>query len=404
MINKNEARRVIIATSTFPRHKNDVVPRFILDYAKAIKNIGIIPLVVAPHCKGLSLYDNIEGIDVYRFRYAPDFLEKLSYGAGIISNIKRNPFISLTIPFFIISQALKIRALVKKTKPSIVHAHWVLPQAISTSIATIGLNVDNILTMHGSDLDLVKKGIFRQIRRWLLRPFKYVTVVSSPMQAELEKLACVLPSRILVAPMGIPDIFFSQHSAPTKRNNNILCVGRLVKQKNPIHVLIAFHQAKAQLPTDTKLIFLGEGPEKTILQRYIDKYSLANFVELRGYRSHSQLAELYRTSKVIAHAADNEGLGLAILEAMASGLAPIVPDFPASKDYISNNINGFIYPKGNIEELSMLLIKVLSCDNTLHELSENARTTANLYSWSSCARRYASIYDTSSSKDRLNEY
>ena len=154
-------KTALVLTSTFPRWKNDTTPRFVYELSDRLAEMGTKIIVMAPHADGALKQENIEHVDIHRFRYFyPYKLQKLAYGAGIIPNFKRSFAAKLNVPFFLLSEYFSASRLIKQENPDIIHAHWLIPQGI------IGAMLKNkktklIVTVHGSDLFPLKNFIFR---------------------------------------------------------------------------------------------------------------------------------------------------------------------------------------------------------------------------------------------------
>ena len=67
-------------TTTFPRTNDDYLARWILELGQELKKIGATATVIAPHAKGLKKSEIIGGIEVQRFKYAPEEYAVLGYG------------------------------------------------------------------------------------------------------------------------------------------------------------------------------------------------------------------------------------------------------------------------------------------------------------------------------------
>src|SRR3989338_6870208 len=80
-------KKVLVLASTFPRWKNDTTPSFVFDLCKNLSKAYDI-YAVAPHYDKANLSEKIENVHVYRFKYAPENMQKIAYGAGIITNVR----------------------------------------------------------------------------------------------------------------------------------------------------------------------------------------------------------------------------------------------------------------------------------------------------------------------------
>ncbi len=107
----------------------------------------------------------------------------------------------------------------------------------------------------------------------------------------------------------------------------IISVGRLIEIKNPLAILEAFH---AVPNTATRLVFIGDGPLRGVLEARIASLDLGSRVELLGAVPRDRVYERLAQAHLFVSMSRGEGLPVAPLEAMAAGLPVILSDIPAS--------------------------------------------------------------------------
>jgi len=125
--------------------------------------------------------------------------------------------------------------------------------------------------------------------------------------------------------MGLPESAFV-----------ILSVGELNKNKNHQVVLKALAEFKRD---EIYYVICGEGRERYNLQRLIRELNLDGRVKLLGYRS--DIAEIYRVADIFIIPSKREGLPVAAIEALASGLPVISSNVRGNNDYSVEGITGF---------------------------------------------------------------
>ncbi|WP_203332250.1 glycosyltransferase family 4 protein [Planococcus beigongshangi] len=165
----------------------------------------------------------------------------------------------------------------------------------------------------------------------------------------------------------------------------VLSVGELNKNKN--HEVIIKALAKLKDPNIYYLI-CGQGP----LKQYLETISIENGVKkqviMLGYRK--DIAEICKVADIFAFPSKREGLGLAALEAMASGLPIVTSNIHGIKDYSEDGKSGFSLDSGDVTGFSkkimilkdnlqlrhsmgkynMQVVKKYSIENTLEKLNE----------------------------------
>jgi len=78
---------VLFLTHSFPRSAGDAAGSFILRLAVALRGEDVKVQVVAPASHGVPEADEIEGIRVERFRYAPRRYERLAYTGNMAGDV-----------------------------------------------------------------------------------------------------------------------------------------------------------------------------------------------------------------------------------------------------------------------------------------------------------------------------
>lgn len=109
----------------------------------------------------------------------------------------------------------------------------------------------------------------------------------------------------------------------------LLSVNRLVAVKRVIAQINILSALRNKHGLDATLDIIGEGPEKKALAVQVEELGLSEAVRFLGGRKHKVVLELYQDYDAFLATSEAEGLGLSLIEALASGLpafaAPIPP-------------------------------------------------------------------------------
>lgn len=131
----------------------------------------------------------------------------------------------------------------------------------------------------------------------------------------------------------------------------LLSVGELSSRKNHQIVIKVLGELKKD---NIKYLIIGEGKDKELYKNLIEKYSLEKNVILLGRKNN---IELYcKISDIFIHPSIREGLGIAALEGMASGLPLIAADINGIKDYAINQKTGLNVEPTNIDEIKKAIL------------------------------------------------
>jgi glycosyltransferase involved in cell wall biosynthesis len=169
----------------------------------------------------------------------------------------------------------------------------------------------------------------------------------------------------------------------------LVTVGRLIPRK-AIHDLISALQS---LNKNTKLLIIGDGPERQRLQEVAESLRVSDRTLFLGNVSEETKFQLLNIADMYVSATRHEGFGLVFLEAMAVGLPIVSYDNGGHMDFLSDNQSGFLVRLGNVCAL-IHRIKVLSEDTALRRrMGQWNRQRVEDYYIASCAAKYQALYE-----------
>jgi alpha-1,3-mannosyltransferase len=173
----------------------------------------------------------------------------------------------------------------------------------------------------------------------------------------------------------------------------LITVGRLAPNKNLLALLEAFACARALNPA-LSLVVVGDGHLRRELEGRASALSIADAVRWAGEIDDASLRAELAAAEVFVSAASYEGFGLALLEAMAAGLIPVVNDIEAFRDIIVDGQNGFLADYAQPASAAQTLIRALSLPpERKGSLSVAARTTAARFDWPEAVEKFEAVYE-----------
>lgn len=287
-----------------------------------------------------------------------------------------------------------IRALAR-FKPAIIHAHsgtW-----LPASVARLLLRSPRLVfTDHGRYPP--EPRLRARIERWCYARTDRFVAVSSPL-AEYVRTYLDLPDMPTVVPNGVELAEYggAASEARTRLRKEwgigdhevlALAIGRLTPVKNYAGLLEACSLAGAEAPS-LRLAVLGTGPlEDALRSRARALGSRAIFL---GYRA--DVADCLRASDLFVNSSLTEGLPVALLEAMASGVAIIASEVGGIPEGLGMPPAGLLVPPGANAELGRALARVAADPELRRELGARARARARHYSLSRMSESYCALYD-----------
>ncbi len=165
--------------------------------------------------------------------------------------------------------------------------------------------------------------------------------------------------------------------------------GRLHKQKN--HAALVDAVAILKDRKNLSCVILGEGPERSALERQIEKLDLKDRVFLLGEKENA--ASFLPALDAFILSSDWEGFPSVILEAMASKTPVIATNVDGISEIIENEINGFLVVPNDAEALARKIAELADApDDLRHRLIQNAyQTTLEQFPLSKMIAAYEKI-------------
>lgn len=382
-------KKLLVTASTFPRWEGDTEPRFVLDLSSHMTDEFDVTVLV-PASPGAKDTEVMNGVKVIRYHYFPIHKwETLCYPGAIVPRIKEKKVRILLVPFLFISLYFKLWRILPEY--DIVHAHWLIPQGIVQSF----FKKPYIVTGHGGDVTSLNKGIIKKLKVRCLKKASHVTVVSNYLKERVEELASHEIEEPSVISMGVDTSKFGKQYRVENYFNQgdkkvVLFVGRLAEKKGVTYLI------EAMKSVDAILVIVGDGPlhDKLVAQAK-EQGDKIRFV---GSKTHEELKKIYASSDIFvapsitAKDGDQEGLGLVMLEAMASGLPVVASRSGGIVEVIQNKINGLLCEEKDIEQLIRGINNLLVNQELADELVENSRKVLKGYSYIFLAEIYKTLF------------
>ena len=392
--------RILVLTSTFPRWAGDREPPFVFELCRRLAARHEV-LVLAPHCAGAAGEERFgEGLSARRFRYAPEALESLAYEGGILEKLRRARWRHALVPFFLLAELLAAWAAIRRQRPDVIHAHWMIPQGIvalaARALAGAG-RTPLVCTSHGADLFALRGRLASRLKARVLQGAAALTVVSVVMKTHALRLGAE-PGKVRVMPMGVDarERFFPDGSVE-RAACEVLFVGRLVEKKGVAHLLRAFARVKQSIP-EARLTVIGAGPLQAELRALATELGIGADVTFTGAIANAELAHRYRRAavlvvpSVVSEDGDQEGLGLVIAEALACECPVVASDLPAIADVVEDGATGLLARQGDAQDLCDKILRVLRDPAHARGLARRGRAAVlGRFDWQSVARGYEDL-------------
>ncbi len=350
--------------------------------------------VLAPHAPGAARTEFMDGVEIVRFRYAPERFERLAYGGGMLANLRASPLAWWLVPAFLVAQYRAASRLIRRNRTQLVHAHWVLPQGAVAALLLRrhGVPLKSVLTAHGSDVLRLNGGLAIRLRHWATSRATAVTVVSEELQRRLMNETDATGA-VYVMPMGT-DLMrtFTPSAADAREPATLLFVGRLAPEKGPQHLIDALVSVRAARP-DVRLLLAGTGPDEIPLRARAQQQGVAESVEFLGFVDHNRLPALYRRATALVAPSLSEGFGLALVEALGCECPVIASDLPAIREIVQPGETGITVPPGDARGFSAAIVMILDDPARARMMARAGRQRClERFDWQQVAGAYRELF------------
>lgn len=292
----------------------------------------------------------------------------------------------------------RLRAILQSFQPTVVHSHdmgallWFYqrtPQASAAQRPPLVVSIHNVMTQH-LPLQHLKPMSFTRMGR-LLESADWITTVSLSCLQDTLTYAPSIADRIEHLPNGIQP---PPHPAgePEPDPDQLLCVGRLVRQKGFERAIEAMVAIRAQRPA-ARLLVAGMGPDARALQAQAAQLGLQDAIDFLGLQDEDSVRRLMAGSALVLMPSRYEGLPLVALEAAWAGRPVVASDCAGLNEAVLTEITGVLVPEGDVPALARAVVALLEDRPRAARLGAAARARAESeYSLAGYVRRCESIY------------
>lgn len=374
-------------TSSYPRYKGDPAGSFIHELARHLVNGGHRVCVVAPHYPGAKRCEIIDEVSVYRFKYfMPATQQRLAYGAMYVS-AEQQPVVAFQLIPYILSMMNEALKVCKEQNVEIVISFWAFPQGLVCMMIKRLLGLPFVVRLFPVEvsLSLNKYTIAIPILKLILSNADLVIPNSNYTKNLMRKLQFSVKN-VLIVREGV-DIkrFNSSISGDEVRLLHnlkdeflLLTVARLIERKG-IKYLVQAMKHILQMHPDTVLIIVGEGPQRSKLTSLTERLDIDKNVIFIGRVSDKDLPHYYAAADafvlpaIVDSRGDTEGLGVVLLEAMATGKPVIASNVGGIPEVVVDGKTGILVHERDSQTLSKAIIDLIENSDRIQMFGRNAR-------------------------------
>jgi glycosyltransferase involved in cell wall biosynthesis len=301
-----------------------VVGRFVADAVEHVRRRGIDVEVVGPE----------------QFRgYG------LTFGHGVLGNLRRRPWLALFVPPLLAGFV----GAARRVDADLLHAHW-----LPSGWVAARTGKPYVVQVWGTDVELARRAPW--LARSVLRGARLVIAASTAL-AESARALGARDVRVIPSGVDLPEEVGAAADPP-----HVLYAGRLSAEKGVLELVEAAE--------GLELVVAGDGPLR------------ARVPGALGFVPHDELQGLYRRAAVVACPSRREGFGVACLEAMAHARPVVATNVGGLRDLVVDGETGLVVPPRDPAALRAALRRLLSDDELRQRLGAAGRGRArDRFSW-----------------------
>jgi glycosyltransferase involved in cell wall biosynthesis len=298
-------------------------------------------------------------------RPVPSKVEQISWEGG------QGPFHWQDLPRLIRG----LRRVIKQVQPDLIHAGPI--QDVGLLAALSGFRPLLIMSW-GFDLmqDADRNAWYRWATRYVLRKATFFT--SDAEVTRQKALAFGMnPTHTVVFPWGVDLKHFSPRPGRRSRKEafTILC-NRSWEPRYGVDVLARAFVQVAQRRPDVRLILLGGGSQGESIRRILSDGGVMERVVFGGQISQAELPPYYHQADLFVSPSHIDGSSVSLMEALACGIPALVSDIPANREWVSDGLNGWLFPDGDALDLAAKILTAFAERRNFDKIGRAARATA----------------------------
>jgi glycosyltransferase involved in cell wall biosynthesis len=274
-----------------------------------------------------------------------------------------------------LSAAWRLARLLKRLRPAVVHAHDAHGVAMASLALSLGGSAQSPVLVASRRVDFhLRKNSFS---RWKHRQVDCFICASEAIRQML--VADGVPSERTTTvhegidiehvraapPVNVHEVFWLPHNAPVVGN-----IAALVPHKGQRHLIEAAHLVVQRMP-DVRFLILGEGELREMLERQVREYRLEKHVFLPGFRT--DVLGCLKSFDLFAMSSVTEGLGTALLDAMACGKAIVATRTGGIPEVVDDGVTGRLVAPRDHAAMAQAILQLLEEDAVRQRMGDAGR-------------------------------
>ena len=323
--------------------------------------------------------EEINGVEVFRF------------------NIKRRVW-QFIDPFF------HLQPLLKEISPDVLNAHYVIPTGFGGFFWSKVMGIPSVFTLHGADIyDPIYSvpKVLQRLMKGVLRNCSDITAVSSFVKNIVVRKFSISEDRIKVIPNGVNTRKFAHYCNGTairekyhiKDNELLVLTVQRLHPRKAVQYFLKVISKISKSEDRMKFMIVGDGPEKAKLMNLSRTLKIEDKLVFTGFVPDSTLPSYYAACDIFTLHTLYEGLGVVLLEAIASGKPVVTTIAGGTIDVIQNGVNGLLVKPKDVNAFANAILTLAKNKDLRIKMGERGRKMAvDKFDWEKIAEKYIQVY------------
>jgi len=344
----------------------------------------------------------LRGHEVHFISYALPFRLTKYIENIFFHEVETSSYPLFEFQLYSLSLASKMIEVAEFENLDLLHVHYAIPHATSAYLAKQIVKNKKLkitTTLHGTDITLVGlEPSFLPLVKFSIEQSDGVTAVSRFLKEKtitnyyIEKDITVIPNFVdteLFKKVSTDDCAFRKHIAPNGEKV-LVHTSNFRPIKRVSDAIKIFDIVQKEIPS--KLLLVGDGPDRSECERLVRELNLADNVKFLGKQE--GLVEILSSSDIFLIPSQSESFGLAALEAMSCGLPVISSSVGGLPELVKHNDCGFIAEIGDVDRMAKYTLDLLTNEKKYEMFSHCARNRAvNMFDKSKVIPLYEEHYE-----------
>ena len=382
----SEQMGVAYIMSRFPKLTETFILREMLEMEKQGQPILILPLF---HTRERIVHMEVEYLRS-RVHYTPFISAGIiganfyylwrsphAYGKILWSALKGTwgsgePFIGAIAIF---PKSVYLARMLEEREIRHVHAHFASHPAMAAMIISELIGIGFSFTAHAHDIFVSTEMLVEKIRK-----ARFVVAISTFNKEYLQQICReTAPAKVKVIHCGVELERYARQQRPLKKDRfTILCVASLKQYKGIAYLVRACALLKPRFG-NFRCLIAGEGKEQKHLEHLIADLELKEVVNLVGGQTQNRIAslladaDLFVLPSVVAFDGQMEGIPVALMEAMASGLPVVATRLSGVPELVQDRVTGLLVPPADERALAEAIGLLYENEHLRREIADRGR-------------------------------